>query len=264
MGRKPSMFSRNYQRQMRKRRIKYISIAVIVVIVLAGILIAASFDTIGSNIRNVFYFTKEKSSIKEEQNEEPVVEKENSEKEEQAVTAQKEESFEVTLESKKAVKVVYIVDGETMYLKEVKGDDKITSNISPSKGKVILTDKATQDIYLIDINKSISKVTKKDYVSTKKQTFTKESVLNQIPNYIWVDSATFIDDTHIAYISNLPWINNSGIKYLWIYNVTTGEHSGYYNIKGSNFQLGPITEKGLTLNIDNNITYIDVNGNITK
>lgn len=263
MGRKPSMFSRNYRRQMRKRRIKYISIAVIVVVVLVGILIAASFDTIGSNIRDVFYFSKEKSS-KEEQNEEPVVEKENSEKEEQAVTAQKEESFEVTLESKKAVKIVYIVDGETMYLKEVKGDDKITFNISPSKKKVILTDKATQDIYLIDINKSILKVTKKDYVSTKKQTFTKESVLNQIQNYVWVDSATFIDDTHIAYISNLPWINNSGVKYLWIYNITTGEHSGYYNIKGNNFQFGPITEKGLTLNIDNNTMYIDVNGNVTK
>lgn len=268
MGRKPSMFSRNYRNQLRKRRIRYATAISVIIIIFLVVIFSSSFKGITSNIKTsiISVFSKENKKTVEDPNKSNEQGKENevapsTEAETKPILA--EEQFVLNLKSNESVNIVYKVNGDKKEIKAVTGNGKISYNISPSKDKVVISDSKTQDLYIADLNKNISNITKEEYVSTKKEIFKKETVLTRFPSYIWLENPTFIDDTHIAYVSNLPWINNSGTKYLWIIDTTTTQHKSYSKIKGSNIQFGDITSKGLTLNIDNKTMYVDIHGNIT-
>lgn len=266
MRRKPSMFSRNYRNQLRKRRLRYATvISVIVVLLLVG-LFSGQIMGVGSNIKasltTIFSKETSKDKSKTENVEENNINENSSNADVEVKPAVEEAQVSFALNENQNIIIIYKTNNDKKEIKEVKGSGNISYNISPSKEKVVILDNTTQDMYIADLNKTLTNLSKTEYISTKKEVFKKETVMKQFKNYVWAEKPTFIDDTHIAYSSNLPWINDSGTKYLWIIDTTTGQHKSNTKVKGNNFQFADINTKGLTLIIDNTTMYIDNSGNV--
>ncbi len=170
--------------------------------------------------------------------------------------------FEKILESGKNIKVIYEEQNGIKNINEIICDEKVNYKLSPSKENILLVDESSKDIYLMDLNSNLNKITNSAYIATDKTAYKKEDVLKRNKEYIWIEEAAFIDENHIAYSSALPWINNSGTKYLWIYDNNTGNHKGYYKIKGDEFKFEDITSKGLGILLDGKKIYIDNSGKI--
>lgn len=266
MRRKPSMFSRNYRNQLRKRRIRYATvISVIIVLLLVGLFsgkIMGGVSSIKASLTNIFSKETSNDELIVENVEENKANENSSDADVEVRPAVEEEQVSLTLNENENINIIYAINNDKKEIKEIKGSGNIIYNISPSKEKVVILNNTTQDMYIADLNKNLTNLSKTEYISTKKEVFKKETVMKQFKNYVWAEKPTFIDDTHIAYSSNLPWINDSGTKYLWIIDTATGQHKSNTKVKGNNFQFADINAKGLTLIIDNTTIYIDNNGNI--
>lgn len=264
--RKPSMFSRNYRNQLRKRRIRYATvISVIVILILIGLFsgkIMGGVSNIKASLTTLFSKETINDKAKTENIEENNINENSSDTNVEVKPIVEDEQISLTLSETENINIIYKINNNKKEIKEVKRSGNISYNIAPSKEIVVVLNNATQDMYIADLNKNLTNVSKTEYISTKKEVFKKETVMKQFKNYVWAERPTFIDDTHIAYCSNLPWINDSGTKYLWIIDTTTGQHKSNTKIKGNNFEFADVSAKGLMIIIDGTTMYIDNNGNV--
>lgn len=266
MGRKPSMFSKDYRRQLKLRRMKYIAIFVVLVIAISilGIFITNNEGIVAIR-KNIF----EKDKYEEDVNNQ-VEDNSNLEtgSESEIINESKEESTystsEVVLLSGKKVTVEYEVSKGNQKINTVEGDSEVQCSLSPSQEQVLILDKVSQDMYLLNNKGELANITNPKYVSTNNEVFKKEDVLGYNPSYKWVENTQFIDDTHIAYSSALPWINENEDRYLWIFNAENNTHTGYFNIKGKSFNLGQITEKGLMISLDDKEIIVNKDGKMVQ
>ncbi len=254
MSKKPSMFSKDYRRQLKLRRIKYMIIFLIIIMVI-GItgLVFTNREGIVA-IKN--FFIKERTEDNNHKSEENKNKTEENSEEESVLEEKSTKTYsDIVLKSGKKVTINY---------EEKDQVKKINTIDSDSQEVILILDKEAQDMYIVNSKEKLINITNEQYVSTTNEVFNKENVLKYNPSYKWVESAQFIDNTHIAYSSSLPWINNSDDKYLWIYNMESNTHRGYYNVKGKTFEVGQITDKGLTISLDNKEIIVDKNGKIIE
>lgn len=270
---KPSIFSSDYNERMEKRRRRRTFIIILVIL----IAITAFFYSKGSikqalvSTKNYIFKLTNKSSKNIKSTD---ISKNNASKSTNKpsnnkgnITQGEEKSYTVTLSDGKQIKTVYQeTDGNKKFETVTSDTENVDYNISPSGTGVVIYDSAAQNLIYVDINGSISDITKKDYVSfSNNQVFNKDEVLKSNPNYVWDTSPKFIDDENIAYISQLPWFTNDAIKYVWIVNVKNVQNQRCFeSIKGINIQFDKLTDKGLTINVDSKTVYLDANGNITE
>ncbi len=263
MGRKPSMFSKDYRRKLKLRRIKYVTILLVIVIIV-GIsgLVFTNRDGIVA-IKSLFVRQNLKDNNDESMNNENESESEENPKEiveENSIQT----SSEVVLQSGKKVTVNYEEKGGVVRISTIDSESQVKCSLSPSQEMILILDKEAQDIYILNSEGKLINITNQQYVSTTNEVFKKENILNNNPSYNWVESAQFIDNTHIAYSSSLPWINNGDDRYLWIFNIENNSHKVYYSIKGKSFEVREITDKGLMIFLDNKEIVVDKDGKIVK
>lgn len=262
---KPSIFSKEYEKKMKKRRrIKIISICstIIVVIITIGIVkYKSSFKMNFSSLTKIFN-TKQKikdpKSTSKDRNKHTKV---TNEAKELSQDTNKEKSYVVKLDELREVKALYDEVDNKKIFKGIKSiDDKVSFDIAPSKQGMLVYDGVNQNFFYIDINGNQKDVTNHEYISTSGESFSKESHLKENPTYIWGAMPKFIDDNSIAYLSQLPWFKNDGVKYIWVKNLTSGENIYIQNIAGTNIKFDKVTAKGLTVNMDGNTYYLSPNG----
>lgn len=277
MARKPSIFSSNYERRMKKRRRRILYIIAIVFLSL-GIVFMICFnssDSIRNNINKRINsikssFSKEKP--KEDKKVEKKVEDKNVEKnaEDKKVEDEKKEKEEnkkidVKLKSGNTVKLEIEEKNNDKVIKAIELDQNAMNyNLSPSGKNAIIYENNNQTINYVDIDGKIEDITYKEYKSSKGTKFKKEVILAQDKEYIWTTSPKFIDEENIAYLSNLPWFNKKNRKYIWIYNIKEKtykklEHNGN-EVFGNNVELKELTDEGLEVLIDNKTKYITSKG----
>lgn len=264
MSRKPSIFSKNYQKRIRRRKRRYITLIVVVIVIFA---LGITFFYKGDSLQGIKeFFNKENSQV--EGNEGTGNAPESPNEDGTTVTPEKEEkessieNYEVTLESGEKIKVTYKISDEGKKIQIVDSGLNIKSYVSPSQKKLLILNEEKQDIFILNEDRKLLKITNPKYVSTENQTFTKESVLSFNPSYKWISGASFIDDNHVAYASALPWINEGEDLYLWIVDLSTGIHKGYYNIKGKNFVFKEAVENGLTIQVDGKDMIVNGSGSV--
>jgi len=260
---KPSMFSKDYRRQLKLRRIKYMIIFLIIIMVI-GItgLVFTNREGIVA-IKN--FFIKESTEDNNHKSEENKNKTEENSEEESVVEEKSTKTYsDVVLKSGKKVTINYEEKDQVKKINTIDSDSQVKCSIAPSQEMILILDKEAQDMYILNSNDKLINITNEQYVSTTNEVFNKENVLKYNPSYKWVESAQFIDNTHIAYSSSLPWINNSDDKYLWIYNMESNTHRGVYNVKGKTFEVGQITDKGLTISLDNKEIVVDKDGKIVE
>jgi cell division protein FtsB len=269
---KPSIFSKEYEKYKKRRRIK-ITVTIIIFIILFGVLFALK-----GNLKNILINNNQKNTDETEKNNKEIVssqQKENTKNTnieniniENANTEEKtskdeieEKSYDITLDNGIKLKAVYEYSEGTNKFKHISTDNpNISFNLNPSNTGIVIFDGISQGIWFINIDGKVENISDLSYKSYKRDT-----VLKKRPNYVWCTLPKFIDDENIAYFSQLPYIRNSATKYLWTVNVKNkNSHKSKTSIKGENLKFGDIQDKGLEIIMDNGTSkFVKVNnGNI--
>lgn len=267
---KPSIFSREYEKKMKRRRIRNLILIVVCILVVCSIafkeVLGNGFNSVNISIKNIFTKAEVDKDTKKT-NEEVKPSGEDIKKENVKETVQedkKEESVEVEIGNGSKVLVVYEVkNGERSFSLINPGNKVVSYSVSPSGKKVILFDDKNQNIYLVNEKGESKDISMKRYTTSSGDfTIDKDIQLTANPSYMWHSLPKFLDETHIAYISQLPWLNKDD-KYLWIIDLNTINYSLNYNVQGKNTSLGNLVDKGLEVNLDNGeVKYIQQNGTV--
>lgn len=271
---KPSIFSKEYEKKMKRRRIRNFILVVVCVLVVCSIafkeVLGNSFNSINVSIRNVFTKSEVNKDAKKT-NEEVKQEGNEAKKEETKETAKetvkeekKEESVEVQIGNGAKVLVSYeLKNGEKNFSSINPGNSVVSYSISPSNKKVVIFDEKNQNIYLVNENKEYKDISMKKYTTSSGDfTIDKNTQLTTNPSYIWHSLPKFVDEAHVAYMSQLPWLNKED-KYLWILDLNNLSYAVNYNIQGKISGLGNLVDKGLEVKLDNGETkYLQPNGTI--
>ncbi|MDD6795524.1 MAG: hypothetical protein PUE01_08980 [Clostridiaceae bacterium] len=262
---KPSIFSKNYEQKMKKRK-KRILIISILAVVIVGIVIFNTqiknmdFSNIRAKMQAWVDSDKPDEEVKSEEAKNPVVEEPKEE-----IKEPEKLYMDINISEGIVAKAEYEeTEGKKQFI-NVEPIDGITINISPSKDKILFLDK-NQDLKIADINGDVKDISKKQYVSQSNQVFPKEQILTQTPTYIWCAQAKFIDESKIVYVSELPYFGNGGQKlYVWIYDIESGIENVIWNLVGPNIVIGDVvSDKGISVTVNNVQYYLAADGNVTQ
>jgi hypothetical protein len=262
---KPSIFSKEYERKMRrrKRNLIILVIACLLAIALAAIYVRGAFkDVVNGTDKIKSSISTENKNVKnnDENKKTSSIDKSKSADK----NTQKGKNYKIELSDGKSVNLVYQGDGNDKKYKSVTpGDGSVAYDISPSAKNVVLFDSKSQSMLLVDINGNKQDVTNTQYVSTSGSVITKDAQIAANPSYIWCSSPKFLDDNNIAYISQLPWIGKTS-KYVWIENIQSKNHIMVQNIQGEDIKFQGLTEKGLTVIEDGVAVYVNASGSVTQ
>lgn len=266
---KPSIFSKEYQRKMKRRKITISIIAISIAIfgLLFLVIGGGNLKEIKTSINKAFSKNDKKveDTIKKpDEDVKPEIVEKDHEKETEENKPQEEKYYEVAMASGGKVKIIYDeVNGEKKILTVAQSNDYSSYDINPSQKSAILVDSKNQDLILIKENGEVNKITNPSYVSQSKgKTYSKESILAGSPNFLWGVNAKFIDDTHIAYLTNLPYFDEN--KNIWICDTATAVHKNIYGSKAKDISFNQIKDGALEIVIDSNIKYIKSDGVIIQ
>lgn len=265
---KPSIFSREYERRMRKRRNIIVLIIVLLVITFTIIFFRRNIYNLYSNIGYKYRKVINKENSKDNdkpQSPEEKVKSENGQISPGNKEAVGEEKFyEIKLEGGIPVKVSYEDQGKDKKFKYAFcAERKIYFDLSPTSQAMLILDEKTQSTIYIDINGKTTDITQKAYSSsTTQNTYTKDNTLQMIPDYIWSGTPKFLDDNRVFYISQLPYFGKSD-KYIWMLDLITLQHRNI-NIQGQDIVFGDRDEKGLQISIDGVKKYINSEGALSE
>lgn len=260
---KPSIFSRSYRKQMRRRKITSI---ILLAVALFGIAFL-TVDIIGKG--NLFSnFKNRLTLITSSKGEEKTKEDTSSQKEtteEKNEDTKKDTKKEVVLNSNE--KVYVVLSSEDNKIKEVEVDSSLyLKDINPSKIGAIVFNKNSQTLYYIDKDLNVIDITYKQYITTKGVKKTKENVLPDTPNFVWVGQPKFASDNLVAYVSQVPWFETK--LYLWSYNLADNAYRPVlYNgkqIAGDIIEIQNINEKGLVVSTGGNNYIITSDNTVIK
>lgn len=253
--RKPSIFSSDYEKQMRKRKRIIIGSSLVVILVVGcfGIEI----------IRDQFNFTKVKNKlqawvdedVQEEENiiEEPAKVSEEEQIKNNYLNLKIEAENDMKLELDKDFNIINVVENKKSY----------QYDISTDKKSILILD-STQNIKVFSNKGEEKDYTLKTYSSPDGDSFNKDQVLKSYTNYKWHFNPKFINGEKIAYISNMPYFGLGDNQFLWVYDIKSNKHSTIWQSKGKEIKINNIGEKGLEVSIDGNTKFIDNNGNLVQ
>lgn len=265
---KPSIFSNQYRREMKRRRnrIIIIVVAIIVIAVLGIILITGSlsnykFTENSNEVKKVSEKNTEKTQNISVKNEASKTNKQEDSNKQQNTPAK---VFTVNMADGKTINITYDDTNSVRKITNIQnGDPDIDFNINPSGTFAVAYEKSKQNIMLINADGTSSDITNTSYTSSNGTAFSKDSILSQKSDYIWQQSPKFIDDDNIAYISQLPWFNKTS-KYIWKYNIKDKTNINT-NITGTNVKMNNMVNgKGLEIVVDNVTEYLKPDGSVVS
>lgn len=207
---KPSIFSKNYEKRMKRRRL---NIILILLIILCIGFFGGKYILNKKNINLLPDFTSKKQS--EPKKNEKTNKKTSEEKKEETSSANVLE-YTYTLKNNKPLKVEYTVQGDKKEIKAFKNEnlESIEYAISPNKQNAVFVDKTDQSLILVDVNGNFTNITKPNisYNNGKKLT---RKILETKQDYIWNAKPQFTSEGNIVYISDMP-NSKPGLGYtLW-------------------------------------------------
>jgi len=271
---KPSIFSREYEKKMKKRRRNVMIISLAIVLAISALVIKvvcnpidymnikqniqAWIDSDTANISEQTEKTKEEETNQEETIDEKSVKEE--------VQRHLEESIDITLVSGNIAKAIYVDDnnGGKAFKTLNTTDIGVSFNISPSGKQMIVTD-TNSVITLYNVDRTTKIISKDKYISSSGGVFTKEAAMQSNPQYLWNVNPKFISEEKIIFASNRPYFGKAVLnQYLWMTDIQTDTDKVFWELVGTNIDIGEKEEKGIRITIDGKIYYIDENGNYAQ
>lgn len=260
--RKPSIFSKDYERKVRKRKRILTTISIVVILLVGFITIEFTANT--------FDFTSVKAKIQKwiDEDKQDVVEEpeeETQEEEEPVVPIVPEvKIIELKLAEGKVLKMEYEeVNGIIKFKVATDIPVGFAYNISPSKELVVVNDDK-QNISVINTKGEIKNLTKASYTAPNGEVFKKDTVQSTYKDYLWHKDVKFINDKKIVYKTNLPYFGTDLNQYLWIIDLENNKETTLWQSKSKNITVGDIKEKGIEVTIDGNVKYVNNENNLVN
>lgn len=268
---KPSIFSREYEKKMRKRRRNTIIISLAILAVISGLVIKVICNPIDyANIRKNIqaWIDSDTTNVAEKtkvDNQEPTKE-EVKEPIKEEPPKPVEESINVVLISGNTAKAVYTNDtnGGKIFRTLETSEKNVTFNISPSGKQMIVTDNNSV-ITLYNVDGTSKVVSKEQYVSTNGSVFPRTDAVKNNPQYLWNVNAKFINEEKMIFVTNRPYFGAGNLKqYIWVSDLQAGTDQVLWDLAGASIEIGEKEEKGVKITVDSRIYYIDLNGNYVQ
>lgn len=265
---KPSIFSKDYEKKMRKRRKRIIitSIFIVLILLIGAVSVKLTISKVDmQEVRNSLqaWIDSDKNDINKD--EYASIDIDNEENKEEIVEAPKEpeaKTKELKINDKIVLKAEYEnIDGEDKFKTIQNLPENYQYDINKKKNMIIVLDD-DQNIKLFNINGKEVNITKDSYTAPNGEVFNKDTVLKTYENYLWHKDIKFISDTKVAYISNVPYFGYDLNKYIWIIDLNNNNHITLWNSKSKNITFGNLEEKGLKVNIDGNEKFLNSDGNL--
>ena len=262
-----SIFSSEYEKKKRRKRRRIAIVVILVLLIASGGALYGSRKLNNVSLKNIFTFKKNDSDSKAS----TIVKNEEDKKAEAKKEAAKETKAEnetkyidVTLSSGTKVKAVYAEENGTKKFTLVEGlSGGSTFDINKSGSQVIINDASSQEIKIYNLNGEEKNITKANYVTKSGQSFSKDTIMKQYPGYIWSLNAKFLDDTHVVYISQLPWFRKADLDtYVWIMDLNSGVYQTVRAAKGKAVKIETLNDKGITVDIDGSKKTVTSDGNV--
>ena len=267
---KPSIFSKEYEKRMKRRRRNVMIISLTIVLVISILITKVVCNPIDyTNIKkNIQAWIDSDTNNISEQTEKTINQEETIDKEPVKEELQKplEESIDITLVSGSIAKAIYINDNNGGKVFETLNttDKGVSFNISPSGKQMIVTD-TNFVITLYNVDGTTKVVSKDQYISSGGGVFTKEATMKSNPQYLWNANPKFISEEKIIFVSNRPYFGNKVLKqYLWMTDIKTNADTVFWESAGASIDIGEKEEKGTKITVDGNVNYIDLNGNYAR
>lgn len=236
---KVSIFSRDYEKVMRKRKKRRNIIVLLGILTLAMSVIIIKYDMqkISAAFKNIA-FNKEL--------------KLNDFKTEYIYVSI--DDYILTLKT--------IKNNDDLEIVDVKSDKDLIS-IDINKDKVLIID-SDQKIYLINTKKNIIDLTLNEYISQNGESISKSEILNNNSNYLWHTQGKIVNDEQVAYVTNIPKFDGELKQFVALVTVNNNTHNINEDLKGDYIKLSKNQDNGLKVEIDGNIMYITNEGQIIK
>lgn len=270
---KPSIFSREYERKMkrRKRNIIFFSLIIAVLACAAALKFVydpVNFGNVKANIQawidsdtasNGETVSKD-NEIKEKDD---VIEEKSEMAEEEKAPA--EEYLDIPQSSGNTAQAVYIEENGEKEFTEVRNlDNGVTFDISPLKKQLIICDVNAQ-ITLYNIDGTNKIVSKDQYVSSSGSVFTKDNALQNKPDYLWNSNPKFVNEQNVIFVTNRPYFGTAAVKqYLWMTDIESGIDKIFWDLAAADIKIGSKEEKGLKITVDGRDYFIAEDGNYVQ
>ena len=228
---KLSIFSRDYEKIMRKRKKRRNIIVLLSVLILTVSIIIIKYDMqkISATFKNIA-FSKELrlSNFRTENINLPI------------------DDYIVTLK--------VVGNNDNLEIVDIKCDKDLIS-IDINKDRVLIIDD-NQKIYLINAKKEIIDLTLDEYATQSGERVSRSEMLNNNSNYLWHTNGKIVNDEKIAYVTNIPEFNGELQQCIAVVTVDDNTHNINKSLKGDSVKLYKSDENGLKVEIDGNIMYI--------
>lgn len=226
---KPSIFSRNYEEQMRRRRINIILIVLIIVFA-SFFYLQYKLDKKGIKLINFKINLNKKSEqpIKSTKKEKVEEKNTNTQTQQNNNEQKKQETKEYvyTSPTQKIFKIKYKDEsGQKQFIGVEVEDLQVDFDISKDRTKIVFDDKENQNIIVYNIDGSNQDITIRKYVTrTSGFVFNKQKILSQKKDFIWSIKPHFTMDDKIVFLTRIPYYGSKRGLFLW-----------YTNYNGTNF-----------------------------
>lgn len=262
---KPSIFSKDYEQKMKRRRIN--------IILFVLIIISASFFGIRhyldkNNINFAIKIPWSKLTIhknkKDNTKDKNKIESPEKKKEEPKNTEEEKNIgyFEYKALDGSIYKIEYDNSSSLKQITDIKSDALIpVFDISKDKTKIVFEDRKAGDIIVMDTNGVSKKINVDSYTSKSGIVIRKDNMMKKDPQYIWTAKPHFTMDGGVVYVSRLPYISQNGF-YLWY----IGANGSLRFIGKLSDSIDNITYDGfnednaLKIKADNTVYYLPLGG----
>lgn len=264
---KISIFSREYERKIRRKRFSIVSIVIIFSVLIVVYII--NFSNVNDYVKKLYDSTilkqviknKDDDVINEVEDNKDIVIEEN--KSNDKISNIEEETFltrEISLSDSEVLNVVYSMNNDLVEFESLgeQVKDSYKFDVSPNKSMIIIDDYKNQNSYLVDSQFNVHNLDPEFFYSNSaKSKFYKNDVISQYENYAWYRNPKFISDDTIVYVSNLPWFGKNE-EYVWKSDVSNLNDIKHFMtpIGGQNIDFMELTEEGIKVNINNEIKLL--------
>lgn len=264
-----SIFSREYEKKIRRRRFTILFIVLLLSIMMVYYII--NFSEFNSHVKNIYYsiIMKDDKSVSVEKEDENILgvsneDEQNDSNQGDLISEDNEVNVEhlvheLQLSEDSKVHILYQNNDGIKYLdSQAELPENYKFDISPSRNKILIEEINTQDVYLIDENLNSFKLDPEFFYSNSANTsFYKTDIVNRYSGYLWYKNPKFLDDNTIVYVSNLPWFGRED-QYIWRTDISDTENIKHFmtSTGGQNIDFGELTEEGIKVNINNEIKLL--------
>ena len=232
---KPSIFSRDYDKIMRKRKKRRNIIVLLGVLTLSVSIIIIKYDMqkISAAFKDIA-FSKELG-----------------------LSSFRTENINLSIDDY-ILTLKVIRNNDDLEIVDIKCDKHLIST-DINKDRVLIIDN-NQKIYLINTKKEIIDLTLDEYVTQNGERISRSEMLSNNSNYLWHTEGKIVNDEKIAYVTNIPGFYGELKQYIAVATVNDNTHNINEALKGNSVKLYKSDEKGLKVEIDGNIMYITSEG----